>query len=72
MFDYYCFRFDLFPFIYEKQFFGKPKYMMFEDLLAPVPGMIVDYLKEHYGENIVVEQVGEMVDIPIWRFKDNQ
>ena len=23
---------------------------MFEDLLAPVPGMIVDYLKEHYGE----------------------
>lgn len=47
--DYYCFRFDLFPFIYKKEFFREPVYMMYEGYSSPVPTEIVDYLKVHYG-----------------------
>jgi len=52
--EYYCFRFDLFPFIYKKNYFQEPKYMMFEDFLAPVPTEITDYLKVHYGETWMI------------------
>ena len=52
--EYYCFRFDLFPFIYKKSFFKEPRYMMFENFLSPVPTEIEDYLKVHYGDTWMI------------------
>lgn len=52
--DYYCFRFDLFPFIYPKEYFQKPRYMQFEELISPVPTMIEEYLQVHYGDTWMI------------------
>ena len=76
----YCFRFDLFKFIYPKEYFKEPRIMKFEDMDAPVPTMIEDYLKVHYGntwmyipkpDNQEVHDVVTNVKIPYETFKND-
>ena len=76
----YCFRFDLFKFIYPKEYFKEPRIMKFEDMDAPVPTMIEDYLKVHYGntwmyipkpDNQEVHEVVTNVGVPYETFKND-
>ena len=76
----YFFRFDLFQFIYPKEFFKEPRYMMFGDFLAPTPTKIEDYLKIHYGNtwmyiprgsNQEVHNVVTNLNVPYQKFKDD-
>lgn len=61
--DNYCFRFDLNPFIYPKRFFEKPLMMRFEDMLAPVPTCIEEYLFVHYGETWMYVPQGDNQEV---------
>jgi len=76
----YFFRFDLFQFIYPKEFFKEPRYMIFGDFLAPTPTEIEDYLKIHYGNtwmyiprgsNQEVHNVVTNLNVPYQKFKED-
>lgn len=45
----YMLRWGSQPFIYPKEFFGKPEHMAFEDMVIPVPAKWPQYLTTHYG-----------------------
>lgn len=45
----YMLRWGSQPFIYPKEFFGKPAYLAFEDMMIPVPSKWPQYLVSHYS-----------------------
>ena len=45
----YMLRWASQPFIYPKEYFGRPEMMSFEDMMVPVPSKWPQYLAAHYG-----------------------
>jgi len=76
----YHFRFDLFNFIYPKEYFEEPRIMEFAGMQGPVPTMIEDYLDIHYGDtwmyipdpdNQDVHNVVTNLNVPYQTFKED-
>ena len=46
----YCFRFDLFHYVYPRRVIGRPRLVPFENIMAPVPEDTDEFLRIHYTD----------------------